>query len=46
MGPFVSISDEPWVCDEECGDIDPDQFQDEDGTRWVCTFAGLCLNVC
>ena len=34
-GPFTPTSDEPWVCDEDTGDIDPDQFLDEDGTRWV-----------
>jgi len=35
MGPFEPNSDEPWVCDSETGDIDPDQFLDDDGTRWV-----------
>ncbi len=35
MGPFTPTSDEPWVCDTEFGDIDPDQFLDDDGTRWV-----------
>ncbi|KAK3707877.1 hypothetical protein LTR37_011879 [Vermiconidia calcicola] len=35
MGPFEPNSDAPWVCDTEFGDIDPDQFLDEDGSRWV-----------
>ena len=34
MGPFMSIGDEPWVCDE-VGDIDPKQFIDDGGSRWV-----------
>ncbi|KAK5166525.1 uncharacterized protein LTR77_008068 [Saxophila tyrrhenica] len=34
LGPFQP-QDDPWVCDEDTGDIDPDQFLDEDGSRWV-----------
>jgi beta-xylosidase len=35
LGPFQPVSDQPWVCDTDTGDIDPDQFLDEDGSRWV-----------
>lgn len=36
LGPFTPVGDEPFACDPDAGgDIDPDQFIDEDGSRWV-----------
>ena len=38
IGPFyplVEYWDEPWECDEEAGVIDPEQFTDRDGEKFV-----------
>jgi beta-xylosidase len=35
-GPFQPVSDEAWVCDLDAGgNIDPAQFTDSDGSKWV-----------